>query len=117
MVLCSADGSFGSVVAMFMGWRELVLDRLLVEPMFKFLGTFVIELVELRFAPTFGKCGVYVCNCLCDVVGCPGFDRLHENAIAVKVVCYYEIVVAMAGWLWEASCLVGVHDMFGFCGG
>jgi hypothetical protein len=37
------------------------------------------------------------------------FKGLGENAIAVVVVAYKQIVIAVAGWRNEAASLVGVH--------
>ena len=40
----------------------------------------------------------------------PALDWSHHDAVAVVVVCYYQVVVAAAG-------RIRVDDMFWFCGG
>ena len=59
---------------------------------------------------------MYVGYGLCNAGGCSCFNGLHEDAIAVVIVCDDEIIVAMARQLREASCLVSVHHMLRLCG-
>ena len=45
------------------------------------------------------------------------FNGAKHTAVTVVVICHHDILVAIAGWLWEASCLVGIYYLSWFRGG
>ena len=53
------------------------------------------------------------CECFC----CPVPDGAEEDAVAVVVIGYEEVVVALAGGHGQSSGLVGVDKVFGFIDG
>ena len=64
----------------------------------------------------FGQSLVDICNGVGDVLGGSVDDWLHEDVVAVVVICYNQIVVTIAGRLREPACLVQIDQMCGFHG-
>ena len=60
---------------------------------------------------------VYIGYGFCNAGGCSRFNGSHEDDIAVVIICDDKIIVSLVGRLWQASCLIGVHHLFWFCGG
>ena len=73
--------------------------------------------MEVRFAASLCQCTVDVGNGFGNVGRCPALYWSQQDVIAVVIICNHEIIVALAGWLWQSSSLVGVHNIPRFCGG
>jgi hypothetical protein len=70
--------------------------------------------VELGLAASFGEGGVDIGYCCCESLCLSVAQWAHEDAVAVIVVGYQDVVVAFAGRLGKSSGLVCVDTFLGF---
>ena len=74
----------------------MVLNIVVVKPLLELGGAFVIELVKLWFTASFGECAMDICYRFGYVIRRSGFNRTHEDTVAVVVIGYDQVVVTMA---------------------
>jgi hypothetical protein len=114
LVFEGSDGTFGGIVAMDSRWHKLEVDVFLAQKLFQGFGTFIVKALEAGL-----KAGGTQFDMEIFVAGQDGgasaiFDGFSKNAVAVIVIAYVQIIVAMAGWGDKASSLISVHLASGF---
>jgi hypothetical protein len=99
---------------MVMGWDQLVFNAFPDRVVFQELGTLIVEAVELGLAASFGEGGMDLSYCCCERLCLSIAQWSHEDAVAVIVIGYQDVVVAVAGRLGQSSSLVSIDTFLGF---
>ena len=95
----------------------MVLNVVLFKPLFEFCGALVVELVEVRLAPSLCQRVVYVGNGRRELGRRAILEWSHHDVVAIVVVGNNQVVVPLAGRLWQTTSLVCVDYMSWFGGG
>jgi hypothetical protein len=91
------------------GWGKLEVNVFLVQKLFQGFGTFVVKALEAGLKASGTQFGMDGFVAIKDGGASAIFDGFGKNAVAVIVVAYKQIIVAMAGGQGDkASGLIGV---------
>jgi hypothetical protein len=114
VVLGGPDGALCCIGSMVVDWDQLVFNAFLDKVVFQKLRAFIVKAVELGLAASFGEGGVDVGYSCCESLCFSVAQWAHEDAVAVIVIGYQDVVVAVAGQLGQSSSLVSVDAFLGF---
>jgi hypothetical protein len=92
VVLGDPDGALCCIGSMVVGWDQLVFNAFLDNIAFQKLRALIVKAVELGLAASFGEGGVDICDCCCESLCLPVAQWAHEDAVAVIVIGYQDVV-------------------------
>jgi len=98
MIFESADGTFGSIAMMSIGWSQLEVDFLVLHEVIESFGSFIVETLQPGMEPSLFERGQDHLVCLDDGRHLMIRDWFTEDVIAVATTQCKNTIVAHTGW-------------------